>query len=217
MKKCESEDELRETLIEYSKYSDVEMIVEDYLEIGRELSILGVSSKEKVVAPGLFAAKKGGHDARRGVAFTGEVLPTAYLGDLIEDIKAFILTLKYEGLFDVDLIETTDGKVYFVELNLRYGGSGYSIVESGVNLPGMFADHMLAHQPLKDCQVEVVGKKFVSEKIGFEEYVDNCISMKELKDEIEKADIHFIMDKEDVKPYQHFKKFYFFASIRRHL
>ena len=218
MRRIDSEEELRKVFKEYSEKKDIEMIVEDYLDIGREMSILGVSTKDGVLSPGLFAAEKGGHKGRRGVAFTGEVLPTSYAQELIDNISKFISKMNYTGLFDIDLIETKDGKIYFVEMNMRYGGSGYSIVESGVNLPGMFADYMLKGKPIDlNAKLENVVKHFVSEKIGMEEYVDHCITMSELKNEMKKADIRFIYDKEDTRPYNHFKKFYMICRIRRML
>jgi threonine aldolase len=111
MRRIDSEEELREVFTEYSKKKDIEMIVEDFIDIGREMSILGVSTSEGVLSPGFFAAEKGGQKGRRGVAFTGEVLPTSYAQELIDNISRFISEMNYTGLFDIDLIEGKDGKL----------------------------------------------------------------------------------------------------------
>lgn len=216
MKKCESEEELRETLTEYCEKKDIEMLVEDFVDIQREFSILGVSTKEGVIGPGFFGAKEGGHAGRRGVALTGEVVPASMEQKLIDDICQFIGTLNYEGLFDVDLIQTADGKMYFVELNLRFGGSGYAITASGVNLPGMFADYMLMNKPI-DMNVVLTetGKNFINEKIMIEEYTQAYLTMAEMKQKMKEAEIHFIDNDVDKRPYRHFKKFFFIASLRR--
>ncbi len=61
----------------------------------------------------------------------------------MENCLEFIRTLDYTGLFDVDLIETCDGNLYFVEINFRAGASARALTASGVDLPGIFTDHVL--------------------------------------------------------------------------
>ncbi len=216
MRRCDSEEELRAYLTEFSARSDIEMLVEDFVEIGREYSILGVSTPGCAIGPGFFGAEEGGHDGRRGVALIGEVVPTARRQQLIDDIVRFIGTLNFEGLFDVDLIETESGEMYFVELNMRFGGSGYAITKSGVNLPGMFADYMIQGKPLDTAaRIENPGKRFVSEKIMIEEYMTGYLSTSRVRQLMKEVDIHFIQDDVDKTPYRHFRKFYLIANLMR--
>ena len=94
-----------------------------------------------------------------------EMLPQI-IQPLIDNLIKFVASLNYEGLYDVDLIETADGKMYFVELNMRFGASGYAVTQSGVNLPGMFADYMLLNKPIDmNVVLEDAGKTFINEKI----------------------------------------------------
>ena len=216
MRKCDSEVELREALTELSEKKDVEMLVEDYIEIKREYSLLGVSTKKGAIGPGYFGAEEGGQNEHRGVAITGEILPCSIQQKLIDDLVRFIGSLNYDGLYDVDLIESESGKMYFVELNMRFGGSGYAITESGVNLPGMFADYMLLDKPIdKESKVEETGKRFVSEKVLLEEYIKSRMTMSRYKEIMEDVDIHFIKSDEDPQPFKHFKKFYLIAALMR--
>ena len=213
MRRCNSEKELRDLLTEYSAKKEVEMLVEDFIEIKTEYAILGLSTKEGVVSPGYFAAEEGGHDAHRGVAMIGRIVDTKEQQKLIDDITAFVASLNFDGLFDVDLILSQDGKMYFTELNLRYGASGYAVTESGVNLPGMFADYMLRGKPIDmDCKV-VPGKRFISEKIMLDEYVAGYLTREEMMQKMDQVDIHFILDEADPKPYRYFKKYYPVASL----
>jgi len=216
MQKCENEEELIAALTELAQKKDIEILVEDYVEIEREYSILGLSTKDGVIGPGFFGAEKGGHKERRGVALTGKVRPCEEHEELINKILEFIGTLNFEGLFDVDLLETKDGKMYFIELNLRFGGSGYAITQSGVNLPGMFADYMVLGKPIDlNCKIERTGSTFVSEKIMIEEYLNGFLTMDEMKHIMKESDIHFIKDESDKKPYRHFRKFYLVALLLR--
>lgn len=216
MRRIDSEAELRATLTEYSQTKAVEMLVEDFIDIGREYSILGLSTRDGVVSPGFFGVLEGGHGPHRGVAMTGELIPTARQQELIDQITAFIGTLGFNGLFDVDLIEDKNGKMYFVELNMRYGASGYAVTECGANLPGMFADYMLLGKPIdRNCAVKEFGKPFISEKIMIEEYVNGYITAAERKKHFENVDIHFVYDEVDTASYRHFKKFYPAAVLMR--
>lgn len=215
MQRCNDRDELYNALADLAKQRDFEMKVEDFVDIRREYSILGLSTKDVVIGPGLFGADFGGHGGQRGIAMSGEVLPRSQQGELIDHVCRFIKSLNYEGLFDVDLIETMDGEVYFVELNLRYGGSGYSIVESGVNLPGMFADYMLMNKPVDvDCCVQP-GKTFVNERVMLGEYKEGYLTAADMKEWMKKVDIHFIYDEEDPMAYKCYKKLVFLTKLKK--
>lgn len=216
MRRIDSEEELRQVLTQYSKHKRVEMLVEDFIDIGREYSILGLSTDHGVVSPGFFGVLEGGHGPHRGVAMTGELIPTAKQQVLIDQISDFIAQMRFNGLFDVDLIEAKDGTMYFVELNLRYGASGYAVTEAGANLPGMFADYMLMGKPIDlDCKVNETGKPFISEKIMIDEYVNGYITAEERDKFFDDVNIHFIYNPNDPAPYKHFKKFYPAAALMR--
>ena len=216
MRKCENEAELREALTALSAKKTVEMLVEDFVEIDHEYSILGVSTKEATIGPGYFKAMAGGHNERRGIALNGVVVPVEEEEALIRDLVKFVHSLGYVGLYDIDLIKTTSGKMYFVELNLRFGGSGYSITKSGTNLPGMFADYMILNKPIDaNCHMERVGLEFVNEKILLEEYIKGFYTMQEAKAIMKQADIHFLADEEDTRPYRHFRKFFYVGALMR--
>lgn len=214
MKKCKNKKQLQATLQEFSKKKDIDVLVEDYINIVREYSILGLSTREAVVSPGFFVAEKGGHKERRGVAMTGRVLSTEREQQLIDDVTRFVGTLNYEGLFDVDLVEDNNGKIYFVELNLRYGASGYAVTCSGANLPGMFADYMLKQTPIDtSCSIDRPGRLFISEKVMLDEYVGGFITKEQMKKYMGEAEIHFVKHPQDKKPYRHFRKFFFIGQL----
>ena len=215
MRKCDSEVELRGYLTEFSEKKDIEMLVEDYVEIAKEYSLLGVSTRQGTIGPGFFVAEEGGKDEHRGVAVTGRILPCSDFQPLIDDLIKFVDSLGYEGLYDVDLIESVDGKMYFVEINMRFGASGYAVTKCGVNLPGMYADYMLTGKPL-DMECEVTpGKTFVSEKVLIEEYTMGRLSWSDLKRAMKESDVHFVKNDDDRKAYRHFRKFYPLAALMR--
>ena len=217
MRKCDNEESLRQAITEMSSTRDVEMLVEDYVEIKHEYSLLGISTcKAGAIGPGYFVAEDGGQNEHRGVAITGRVLSCSTDHDLIENLISFVSKLGFDGLYDIDIIETMDGKKYFVELNLRFGASGYAITRCGVNLPGMFADYMLFGKMFdKNCKITNSGKRFVSEKVLLEEYAKGRVSKKKFRECMNEADIYFIKNSEDKQAYRHFRKFYLIAACMR--
>lgn len=212
----DSEAELREALTRFSRTKDIEMLVEDYVEIRQEYGLLGLSTREGAVCPGFFMKEQIGNEDRKGVTMVGRLIPTQTQQELIDGIARFVHSLRFEGLFDVDIIETVDGKWYFVELNLRYGASGYAVTESGVNLPAMYADYRIFGKPIDlGCRIPETGKQFVSEKVLLDEYARGFANMAEVREITNHADIHFILDQDDRKPYAHFRKFYLFGAVTR--
>lgn len=216
MCKCESREELEMALKERSQKKDIEMLVEDFADIRKEYSILGISTKKGAIGPALFVAVEGGQKEHRGVALIGKTLPVSEMQELVDKCVKFVGELDFDGLFDIDLIETADGKLYFVELNLRFGASGYAFVKSGINLPGMFADYMLQNIPVDmNAANHETGKTFVSERVLIDEYMNNRITNRQLKKFFKQVDIHFIQDDDDPAGYECFRKFYKYAMLLR--
>lgn len=210
MRKCESVKELQETLAEFSRNQKVSMIVEDFLEIDREYSILGLCIKDKAVAPGLFMVEEGGTNDRKGVTLVGRVVDTAPYKEFIDGILTFVKSLDFEGLFDVDLIRTKDGKMHFIELNLRFGASGYAITQSGADLPVMLADCLLKGKSIDTgIAVKTTGKTFVSEIVMMSEYIKGTMTPAKVKSLMTSNDIYFIKNvDDDTKPYRHYRRFF---------
>ena len=210
MMRCDSRDELLEVLTERKlSGKQFELLVEDFVEIKRELSYLGLSTVDGVVCPGYFEAVVEGEGSHRGVALLGRLLPVEEAEPLMSEVVKFIESLKFNGLFDVDLIEARDGTIYFVELNMRYGASGYALTKGGANLPAMFADYMFNGTPIdKDCRINNAGQTFTSEKVLIDEYREGIIDLDLVDKMMDEADIHFIMSDDDPKPYTHMNKLY---------
>ncbi len=216
IRKCDNEQQLRSALTTFGKSQDIDILVEDFLEIRQEYVLLGLSTKSGTLCPGFYLKEMDGHNDRRGITLTGVFLPCSQQQALIDNVTQFVSGLEYEGLFDVELIETKDGSWYFVELNLRYGAGGYAATAAGVNLPAMYADYMFFGKPVDlSCQITQLGKRFVSEKILLDEYARDYLTGSQVKALMDSAAIHFIPDPEDPAPYRHFRKFYLFGAMTR--
>ena len=214
--RCDSKEQLSRKLTQFSRTGDIEMLVEDYVEIRQEYGLLGLSTPEGAVCPGFFMKEQIGNEDRKGVTMVGHMIPLSHRQELVDGIAKFVHSLGFTGLFDVDIIETTDGKWYFVELNLRYGASGFAVTQSGVNLPVMYADYRINGKPI-DCNgiTAEPGKRFVSEKVMMDEYARDFMNLRQIRKLMDQTQIHFIENAEDPKPYRHFRKFYLFGMATR--
>lgn len=216
MVKCEDKEALEAVLSRYAKAEDFEMLVEAFADIKAEYSVLGLSTKEVTKAFGLLKAIEGGHKERKGVTLIGEMMPCNQFKELIAQCDAFISSLNYTGLYDVDLIETKDGNVYFVELNYRAGASTHALTKMGVNIPGMFADYLMRGIPVNtDAKMQDVRRRFISEKILMEEFTRSDASATKVRKCMKEADICFVKDKKDIRPYRHFRRYYIAAALLR--
>lgn len=214
--KCSNYEELLKTLTQYAKTEDFEMLVEEFADIKAEYSILGLSTKEAAIAPGLFKTIEGGHKERKGVALTGKVIPCINFQSFIDKCCEFINSIGYTGLFDVDLIETNSGEIYFVELNFRAGASSHVLTELGVNLPRMLAEYLIENKLHNEIIIiKNTNISFVNEKILLEEYARGDINLSKIKRIMKLSDVCFIKDEQDLKVYRYFKRFYFIAALMR--
>ena len=210
MKKIASAAELEKTLAGYGEYS---MLVEEFCDIKHEYSLLGFSTGKKAYAPALFMATMGGHKERKGVAVMGKTLAVdeeSGFKEIAAECEKFVESLGYDGIFDIDLMEDQDGKIYFVEINFRAGASIYAFD----NLVGEYAKYMLCGKEPGEMKFKE-GLSFVSEKVLMEEYVRGDATWEMLNGLIEKADVCFVKNEADPAPFAEFRKYYFMASLLR--
>lgn len=215
MRKCENQNELSKVLAAYAGNGDFEMLAEEYAQIKNEYSLLGFSTGNRAITSGVFRVVEGGHHDRKGVALMGETVNPDGFDEIIEKCSRFVEGIGYIGMFDIDLIENTDGKMYFVEINFRAGASTYALNELGVNLYGMYADYIMKGKPADENARVKESKLFISEKVLMEEFARGDISASQVRRYMNSADIFFVKSKDDMKPYEYFRKFYFLSALVR--
>ena len=103
------------------------------------------------------------------------------------------------GLFDIDFY-ASDGVMYFNELNLRFGGSGYAVTKMGVNLPALFV-RTLCGEDTSGMPRKVSGAgTFVNERMCIDDWSFYYLTEAECRDRIAAADIRFVDDADDPGP-----------------
>jgi len=202
--KCSNENDL-ETAIEKAHEGKCDnVLIEEFLPIDKELTAYGVAANGEVYIPACMEALRGGYSDHKGVAAEGVVKSAQCLGDTKDKLKKFVKEIALEGLFCIDLIQS-HGQLYFSEINLRGGGSGYGITLAGANLPGTLADIKYKNSQYgpDDIRQEV---HFLNEMIEFEGYTDGYISLEDYKKHMSGGQSRFVKNKSDPAPWKEFKK-----------
>ena len=202
MKKCSNEAALRSVLDAVASQRDCPMLLERYVKIDKEYALLGVSNGEEVIIPAMIEMLEGGKGPHHGVTLRGRIFSIHPHEDFINQLRQFVKGLHFNGLFDIDVYES-EGFLYFNELNLRYGASGYAITASGLNLPQCFLDSIKGVRwDLKDLPVKE--SYFVNEKVAYDDYFNGYLSFSDYKKRVSQADITFVASAEDNGPYKAF-------------
>ena len=206
MRRCDSEEALRKALNVYitTRTRTGKVLAEQYKEIDTEYALLGFSDGKEVVIPGilkLLVISK----SNKGIALKGKVMPVDGFEDVVSRFKRLVLNIGFVGVFDIDFYDC-GGLLYFCEMNLRFGGSGYAITKMGVNLPAMFIkmcqqqDWRMPDMSIRDSAT------YVNERMLMDDWNNGYITRGEAEQYLQNSDICFITDTNDSLPerkYQH--------------
>lgn len=215
MVRCDNQTQLRSALdkIVAERVSTLDVMVEDYKEIETEYAVVGLSDGEHVVIPGIITLLSVSR-SHKGIANRGQISPIMGFESLIEKFRQFVIAVGFVGMFDIDFYQA-DGTYFFGELNLRFGGSGYAAIRRGVNLPVMLVKH-LTGESIEGMQQEVkTSAYYTNERMCLDDYASGCITHQEYKYFLKNADIRFVYDKDDPKPYRQFQKGYRIVQIKK--
>ena len=213
-KYCTNETELRDFIHEIrQKRDDVMLLVERYLNIDKEYAVVGFSDGEKVYIPGVIYLEQVS-ESHFGVARLGKVLPVGSFQPLLEQFKEYVKAIGYIGLFDIDFLEC-EGKYYFCELNLRFGGSGDAITKMGGNLPLMLVEKLsMGHVQTFPSEITHQAT-FYNERVCLDDWYYGFLSKQDYRKIKCRADFGFIEDNNDPKPYKSFTQYKILLGIKK--
>lgn len=218
MRKCSNKEELKTVMDEVASQRDCPMLIEEFFDIDKEYATLGFSDGKTVVLPAMLRMLQDGRGPHKGVTLQGEVIPSCEFEEYFRQLRELILDTGFIGLFDVDSFES-GGKLYFNELNLRFGASGYSITYMGVNLPHLLINHLLGlENDYSKCQIRQKAI-FVNEKVVNDDYEEGYIDKRMFADYLNSTCFRFIQSESDPMPWQMFhiqrRLRYFKDAIKR--
>ena len=199
LRRCDNEAELRTVLDMAGSTGDLQVLVEDFKTIDTEYAVLGFSDGRNVIIPSVIQILQMAHGGHYGVACQGKIMPVDGYEPIVERFKEFVQQIGYVGLFDIDFY-MSDGILYFGELNLRFGGSGYAVTKMGVNLPAMLVK-VLCGESIDEMQSDVTGEAiYVNERMCLDDWYGGFITSKNYQQIIQESDIHFVINEKDPVP-----------------
>ena len=214
LKRCDNEYGLRKHLDFMSDRQNVQVMVEEFKNIEKEYAILGFSDGKEVIIPGILEILTLAHGSHFGVAIQGRVSPLLGFEDLIGKFQKYIQSIGFIGIFDIDFYKS-DGKIYFGELNLRFGGSGYAYTKMGVNLPAMFVKYMYGESIQQMQKTIQTCATYLNERMLIDEWYLDYISKEEYNKLLNTSDIRFLENIDDPKPSMRYQKTVLLRRIKK--
>lgn len=200
LRRCDNEEQLQLFLDDLSqRHEHLTLMVEDFKNIEKEYAVVGFSDGNKVIIPGVLEIAAMAKGIDNGVALQGKVVPRTMYEGLLLQFEEFIRKIGFVGMFDIDFYRS-DGIFYFGELNLRIGGSGFAVINSGVNLPEMLV-RTLQGKSIEDMKKEIdCSSTYTNERICMETWYDGFLTNQEFFSILKSRGISAVKSKHDKFP-----------------
>ena len=196
----DTEEDLARALNKLGRSSKHPLMVEEFIETEKDLGIMGFCDGTHCVVPAIVDLLESGRGAHKGVSAFGMVRKEKKGEGLAEKVGNLAKFIGLFGLFNVDLA-ISKGKVFFIELNLRYAAYGYAINKAGVNLPSMMVKSVysdVSEMPVPTIQREC---SYINEKVALDDVAFGLRSMKDFRSLQQKADVALMNEPTDDTPY----------------
>lgn len=200
LRRCDNDEQLHAFLDDLSqKHENLTLMVEDFKNIEREYAVVGFSDGNNVVIPCVIEISAMAKGSDNGVALQGKVVPRSSYESLLGIMEVFIRKIGFVGMFDIDFYRS-DGQYYFGELNLRIGGSGFAVINSGVNLPEMLCRTLLG-KSTGDMKKEITSQStYTNERTCLENWYYGFITNREFFSIMKSRGISAVKSKHDRYP-----------------
>lgn len=213
LERCDNEEQLNNLIRRMCREYDLQVMVEEYLKIEKEYAVLGFSDGDHVVIPGLVEMLVSGI-YRPGITKFGRVTGLEGFEDIVLKFKEFVRKLGFVGIFDIDFY-LSGGKLYFSEINLRFGGSGYAITKMGVSLPAMYVKTLLG-ESLDGMALAIhCDKTFTNERLCMDDWYRGYETTRQYFHYLRTADIRFLQNPEDKGPGRAYRRRFLKNWVKR--
>ena len=210
----DSRTKLEEALHQISLQYSFPMMAEEFIDIEKDLGVIGFCDGSSCVAPAIVELLDSGRGSHKGVSAFGLVRKEAIDEDIIRRVTGLVSSIGLSGLFNMDLA-VSRGKVYFIELNLRFAAYGYAVTRSGVNLPAMFVNRILS-SPDNHVPVNTITESYyINEKVALDDIVGGYRSLREYRQMKQQASFGLMDNPSDPLPYKQLKRAALIMYIKR--
>lgn len=201
-KRCDSKAELLSVLHSIENFFHGPILVEGYQEIEKEYAVVGLALDNYCIIPSIIQMEVDW----QGVTATGRLYPISKIPNLEKTLTTFMAKTHFMGLFDIDLYEC-NGKLFFNELNLRFGANGFATTYAVKNLPGLYISYLLGkQQDFFNGSSSFEEMYFSNENCLRQLYFDGKLSLRDYKLFRKNTQLHAIEFEEDILPYKQFSR-----------
>lgn len=199
--RCDSREELEQTLKRVASACSYPMLVEEFLEIENDLGVIGYCERGASVIPGIVELLESGYGDHKGVSIYGKVRKEREGEEIISRVAAMMKKVGLTGLFNIDLV-VCHGDIYFVELNLRYAAYGYAVSKAGVNLPAYFVKSAFG-ECISELRYKIdADRYYMNEKVAIDDFMGGHRSLKNVCELRKQVDFGLVKDVHDNRPYR---------------
>ena len=194
---CQNKEDLNAAIknLKQKKYKII--LLQEFLDYDYECGIKGCIYNGKAIVPAITKIIRS-YPKKRGTNSFGLIEAYDYKNEEINKFINMLEDIKYNGLFDSELFIKKD-EIYLNEINCRTSGCGYSLTYGGVNLPYLWV--LLVNK--KDISKEMTTIKnkyyFQDEVLDLKLLLHKQMSIKEYIKSFNKASVHLILNKNDIK------------------
>lgn len=201
----DSREKLEEALHQIASQYDCPMMAEEFIDIDKDLGVIGFCDGASCVAPAVVELLDSGRGGHKGVSVFGLVRKEANGEDIIRRVTDFVSSIGLCGLFNMDLA-LSSGKLYFIELNLRFAAYGYAVTKAGVNLPAMFVNRLLTYPVDYRYGETVTESYYINEKVALDDLIGGYRSLKAYRQLKQNASFGLMDTPSDPLPYKKLKR-----------
>lgn len=213
LERCDNEEQLRTLLNKMGRQYDLEVMIEDFKKINNEYAVLGFSDGDTVVIPGMIEILSSSI-YRPGIAKFGRVTGLEGFEDTVARFKDFVRKLGFVGIFDIDFYRSA-GELFFSEINLRFGGSGYAVTKMGSNLPAMYVKSILGQDISHMPKRIYCNKTYANERLCMDDWYRGFDTTRQYFRYLNNADIHFLDHPTDKGPKRAYQRRFLKSLFRR--
>jgi len=188
------------------------VMVQEYLTVDHEYTMGGVCRDQEIYLPAVIRKTRIARKAR-GVTLSGTLVDCSCLAETMEAIFRFLKSMRFVGMFDLELMVTDKG-IYFGELNMRPGGPNYIYFLCGVNLPQLAVQALQGTPWEEPLPLPVLGKRFYNNRVLWEDYINLYLPTEDLIRCLRESDYSLLTDPEDPAPGKIFRHQRTYPSIR---
>lgn len=173
--------------------------IQEYINKEMEFQLIGCSLNrgESIIIPGYTIIIRQPKNTNTGYL---KYSPIDKLDFDLNPVYNFIKKIGYSGLFSVEFIRATDGKDYFLEINMRNDGNAYCVQSAGVNLPYIWSYYQTFGELPESSTTINKEVYFIPDFDDLRVAMNTVGFVRWLRDFIS-ADSHTLYNKRDMKPF----------------